>query len=154
MEKDEWLNNIKKSAAKSKYMSLKDKNYVPTGVEKGFVIGDYTLVVKNPEAMQNYSRLTSAYRTFCCEEYNGLEVISNDIYERLHSGRKPDYQDMFSDIATNSVVFFPRNAEDPGIMPDDIITLTEADCTDVPPERMVASLLIEIMNADSEEAAV
>ena len=64
MEKDEWLNNIKKSAAKSKYMSLKDKNYVPTGVEKGFVIGDYTLVVKNPEAMQNYRRLTSAYRTF------------------------------------------------------------------------------------------
>lgn len=39
-------------------------------------------------------------------------------------------------------------------MPDDIITLIEADCTDVPPERMVASLLIEIMNADSEEAAV
>lgn len=27
----------------------------------------------------------------------------------------------------NSVVFFPRNAEDTGIMPDDIITLTEAD---------------------------
>lgn len=54
----------------------------------------------------------------------------------------------------NSVVFFPRNAEDTGIMPDDIITLIEADCTDVPPERMVASLLIEIMNADSEEAAV
>ena len=54
----------------------------------------------------------------------------------------------------NSVVFFPRNAEDTGTMPDDIITLIEADCTDVPPERMVASLLIEIMNADSEEAAV
>lgn len=132
MEKDEWLNNIKKSAAKSKYMSLKDKNYVPTGVEKGFVIGDYTLVVKNPEAMQNYSRLTSAYRTFCCEEYNGLEVISNDIYERLHSGRKPDYQDIFSDIATkldllliNSVHFeFRRMTEksqyDYSMVPDEI----------------------------------
>ena len=43
----------------------------------------------------------------------------------------------------NSVVFFPRNAEDTGIMPDDIITLIDADCTDVPPERMVAYLLIE-----------
>ena len=99
MEKDEWLNNIKKAAAKSKYMSLKDKNYVPTGAEKSFVIGDYTLVVKNPEAMQNYSRLTSAYRSFCCGEYNGLAVLRDYLYEQLHSGRKPDYQGMFSDIA-------------------------------------------------------
>lgn len=132
MQKEEWLNNIKKAAAKSKYMSLKEKNYVPTGAEKGFVIGDYTLVVKNPEAMQNYCRLTSAYRTFCCGEYNGLEVISNDIYERLHSGRKPDYQDMFSDIATkldllliNSVHFeFRRMTEksqyDYSMVPDEI----------------------------------
>lgn len=99
MEKDEWLNNISKAAAKSKYMSLKDKNYVPAGAEKGFVIGDYTLVVKDPEAMQNYSRLTSAYRSFCCGEYNGLVVLRDYLYEQLHSGRKPDYQGMFSDIA-------------------------------------------------------
>lgn len=53
-----------------------------------------------------------------------------------------------------SVCFFPRTAEDAVLLPDDIITVTEADCTDVPPERMVASLLVEIMHDDSEEAAV
>lgn len=53
-----------------------------------------------------------------------------------------------------SVCFFPRKAEDAGLLPDDIISVTEADCTDVPPERMVASLLVEIMHDDSEEAAV
>lgn len=53
-----------------------------------------------------------------------------------------------------SVCFFPRTAENTGLLPDDIITVTETDCTDVPPERMVASLLVEIMNDNSEEAAV
>lgn len=53
-----------------------------------------------------------------------------------------------------SVCFFPKKAEDVCLLPDDIISITEADCTDVPPERMVASLLVEIMHDDSEEAAV
>ena len=53
-----------------------------------------------------------------------------------------------------SVCFFPRTTEDAGLLPDDIISATEADCTDVPPERMVATLLVEIMHDDSEEAAV
>ena len=68
MEKDEWLNNIKKAAAKSKYMSLKDKNYVPTGAEKGFVIGDYTLVVKTPVVSRTIRTCSqiSQQSSICC----------------------------------------------------------------------------------------
>lgn len=101
MEKEEWISRIEKAASVSDFMSLEDKDYTPSGREKGFVIGDYTLVVKKPSAMVQYSQLTGPYNSFCCGRVNMLSQLEKDISGMVRykeSDHENEIDDIFSEL--------------------------------------------------------